>query len=112
MDLSSKSHGKGTAKGSKKTTASSSKGKLVATSTRPKKKTRAAKDYKVLNADLNGMRDRGGNQLTANIKGNGLQDLKTFAQRWLDSKKRTGHPLLPGTPMYNEVHEVLGLGCP
>ena len=81
MGLSSKSHGKGTAKGSKKAMASSSKRKLVATSTSSKKKTKAAKDYAVLNLDLNQMRDRGGNQLTADIKGNGLRDLKMFAQR-------------------------------
>jgi hypothetical protein len=59
-------------------------------------------------SDLERMRGRGGAALTTGIKGSGLGDLKVFAQRWLASKKKANHPLLAGTPMCDEVHEVLG----
>jgi hypothetical protein len=49
-----------------------------------------------------------GEKLTTGIKGSGLGDLKVFAQRWLASKKKANHPLLAGTPMCDEVHEILG----
>jgi hypothetical protein len=58
---------------------------------------------------MQGMR---GTPLTAGIKGNGLRDLKMLALRWLDSKKRTNHPLIHGTPMCDEVHEIFELLVP
>ena len=41
-----------------------------------------------------------------------LGDLKTYAERWLAAKKKQGHPLLPGTPMCDQVHLLLGLLLP
>ena len=38
-----------------------------------------------------------------------LQDLKLYAQRWLAAEKRHGHPLISGTPICDDVHELLGL---
>ena len=74
--------------------------------------TKAAKEYGFLISDLERMRGRGGTALTTGIKGSGLGDLKVFAQRWLASKKKANHPLLAGTPMCDEVHEILGLPSP
>jgi hypothetical protein len=55
------------------------------------------------------MRGRGGTDMATGIKGSGLGDLKAFTQRWLDSKKGANHPLVHGSPICDEVHEVLGL---
>jgi hypothetical protein len=41
-----------------------------------------------------------------------LGELKVFAQRWLANKKKANHPLIAGTPMCDEVHEILGLPSP
>ena len=84
----------------------------VAKAASKKKKTKAAKEYGFRISDLERMRGRGGTALTTGIKGSGLGDLKVFAQRWLASKKKANHPLLAGTPMCDEVHEILGLPSP
>jgi hypothetical protein len=55
---------------------------------------------------------RTGNAVASGIEGTTLQDLKLYAQRWLAKKKKDEHPLLPGTPMCDEVHELLGLAPP
>jgi hypothetical protein len=50
--------------------------------------------------------------MTTGTKGSDIGDLKVFAQRWLDSKKRANHPLIHGSPMCDEVHEILELRRP
>ena len=107
----SRGKGKGKANGTRNKRAAPSKlpGRKAASK---KKKTKAAKEYGFLISDLERMRGRGGTALTTGIKGSGLGDLKVFAQRWLASKKKANHPLLAGTPMCDEVHEILGLPSP
>ena len=39
-------------------------------------------------------------------------DLKTYAGRWLQAKKKQGHPLIAGTPMCDQVHNLLGMPPP
>ena len=41
-----------------------------------------------------------------------LGDLKTYAERWLAGRKKQGHPLIPGTPMCDQVHSLLDLPPP
>jgi hypothetical protein len=65
---------------------------------RKKKKTKAAREYGAPISDLEHMRGRGGTDMTTGIKGSGLGDLKVFAQRWLDSKKRAQPPPDPWLP--------------
>ena len=107
----SRGKGKGKANGTRNKRAAPSKlpGRKAASK---KKKTKAAKEYGFLISDLERMRGRGGTALATGIKGSGLGDLKVFAQRWLASKKKANHPLLAGTPMCDEVHEILGLPSP
>jgi hypothetical protein len=77
---------------------------------RRRRRQRRSTDFLI--SDLEHMRGRGGTALTTGIKGSGLGDLKVFAQRWLASKKKANHPLLAGTRMCDEVHEILGLPSP
>jgi uncharacterized membrane protein YgcG len=45
------------------------------------------------------------------ITGKEVPDLKRFAQRWLDNKKKEGNQLVPGA-MCDAVHQLLGLSPP
>ena len=38
--------------------------------------------------------------------------MRTYAERWLATRKKQGHLLIPGTPMCDQVHSLLGLPPP
>jgi hypothetical protein len=77
-----------------------------------KKKMKAAKEYVTLLSEIERMRHRGGNEMTTGIHGSTRSDLKAFAQRWLDSKKKAGHLMIHGSLMCDDVHNILQLSVP
>jgi hypothetical protein len=100
----SRGKGKGEVNGTRnKRAASKPPGRKKAASKTKKAKARSNFGF------LERMRGRGGADMTPGIRVSGLGNLKAFAQRWLDSKKRANHPLVHGSPICDEVHEVLEL---
>ena len=41
-----------------------------------------------------------------------LSEMKVFAGRWLESKRKQGHPLLACSPLCIEIHKLLDLPQP
>jgi hypothetical protein len=70
-------------------------------------------EYPALLAQLDGQQRRSLNaDILQGIEGRTLPELTLYAQRWLAARIQQGHPLLPGTPMCNDVHKLLELPPP
>ena len=83
--------------------------------TKKKKRRRKVADFPVIVSALKlQLRTNRNADISCGIAGaKRLGDLTTYAERWLAAKKKQqGHPLLPGTPMCDEVHSLLDLPPP